>query len=671
MKTKLSAFGRAALVYAAAGFPVFPCLPRDKSPHTDLVPHGHKEATTDPAKIERWWTAEPQANVGLVPGPGYAVVDVDPANGGRASLRALANGRALSTLTAETGGGGQHYLFSDAPEGLPGKLADGIDLKRHGRGYVVVSPSIHPSGRRYKWADGWKPDTIAKWPAWLTPKPEANRKANDPEERTPLTPTQLRNLLKQIDADDYEKWIAVGQILRSEYGDENGFPIWRRWSKRSDKYPGDAELERKWKSFRSGGRGIGSLVHMAGGKVPNPSAEEQFADAPIPEADLPTPQSVLHVTRFSDITAKRVDWLVPGYVAKGVLHCVAGYGGEGKSSAVSALVAACTNGTNWITSQPIPAGPVSVAVITEEPVEYQTAPRLKLCGADMKRVLNIDGVGPKRDQLELWNLIDHVQKTREFLKANPDVQLLLIDPIGGYMHSKKRELNTWKDSDVRLALGPWQKLAEDLNVAIVYIAHHAKGKADRVMNLVTGSAAFTTVTRMSYAVMEPPRGYLRQFGLEEEDEPEIKDESDYLTSHRVMFATKVNIGPTPPPVVLKFEPDQDSDNPKVSVVGKLPRIKAEELYEQFRANDKASQRASPLQDKILAFVKEHPGLSKSAVCEAVGVGPTSESGQSAFDRLEKRGLIYIHLAPKNVHLVYVSGEGPENSAAIQQGDKHG
>lgn len=646
---KLSTLGRAALVYAKAGFPVFPCLPREKAPHSDLVPHGHKEATTDPKVISKWWSEEPEANIGLVPGPGYAVVDVDPYNGGDRSFRKIANGAEgafKATLQAETGGGGFHYLFSEAPQDLPGKLAEGIDLKRHGRGYIVVSPSIHPSGKRYKWIGGFHADEIQPWPECLVPvsrSPKSPSK-NSSENRQPLTPTQLKKLLKAIDADDYENWIAVGQALRQDYGDDPGFGLWRRWSKQSDKYPGDVEIERKWNSFRSGGRGTGTLVFLAGGKLPAPSADEEFADAPIPEEDRePKFESSLQVTPFSDLVEKKVDWLVPGYVAKGVLHCVAGYGGEGKSSALSALVAGCTKGLNWINGDPLPIGPTSVAMITEEPLAYQTLPRLRLAGADLRRVLNVDGITTTKGNLEPWNLVDHEKKTREFLKAHPEVQMLLIDPIGSYMHGKKREINTWKDSDVRAALGPWQRLAEETNIAIIYIAHHAKGKADRAMNLVTGSAAFTTVTRMSYAVMEPANGYLKQFGIggsefeDEEDEP--KKNGEDLSGLRVLFATKVNIGPMPPPVVLKFEHVPDNDNPKVTAIGMLPRIKAEELMEQLRATDKGETQEHPLQDKILEYVTEHPGDSKNAICTALGVKATNESSQRAFKVMESKGLI--------------------------------
>src|SRR5205814_5234945 len=68
----------AAHRYAAAGWPVLPCLPGGKVPVGALVPHGCLDATTDPDVITGWWSRMPAANVAIACGlPGPDVVDVD------------------------------------------------------------------------------------------------------------------------------------------------------------------------------------------------------------------------------------------------------------------------------------------------------------------------------------------------------------------------------------------------------------------------------------------------------------------------------------------------------------------------------------------------------------------------------------------------------------------
>ena len=61
--------------------------------------------------------------------------------------------------------------------------------------------------------------------------------------------------------DDYDIWIMVGQSLHSL--DESLLDQWDEWSKQSDKYK-EGECHRRWLSFsKGGGRGIGSLIHIA------------------------------------------------------------------------------------------------------------------------------------------------------------------------------------------------------------------------------------------------------------------------------------------------------------------------------------------------------------------------------------------------------------------------
>lgn len=160
----------AALWYAHNGIPVFPCKPRGKEP---LTLHGFKDATTDPAQIEPWWNRWPRANIGIPTGATtrLLVVDCDPRNGGPETRGELVQrfGPIPETAEQETGGGGRHLAFHYAGGAVPKSLADGIDLKGDG-GYILVAPSIHPSGNPYRWdgVEGVKALLHpAEAPAWL------------------------------------------------------------------------------------------------------------------------------------------------------------------------------------------------------------------------------------------------------------------------------------------------------------------------------------------------------------------------------------------------------------------------------------------------------------------------------------------------------------------------
>jgi len=160
--TALDGLAGWAVRYATSGLAVLPlqsirdgrctCGTGCKSPGKHpLTRHGKDDATTDLTQVTMWWDRWPWANVGIRPPAGVVVLDVDPRNGGDVALRELCRQHAQlpQTLTARTGSGGLHIWLAYAGRAR-GQLCRGVDVKTE-RGYVVVPPSLHISGRRYEW----------------------------------------------------------------------------------------------------------------------------------------------------------------------------------------------------------------------------------------------------------------------------------------------------------------------------------------------------------------------------------------------------------------------------------------------------------------------------------------------------------------------------------------
>jgi hypothetical protein len=128
-------------------------------------------ASTD-LTILRDWFAAGTHNIGVVCGPSNVVViDIDPRNGGDATFARLVDelGPLPQTVTADSGGGGTHFVFRRPSGDLESKLGDGLDLLRDSRQFLV-EPSLHPSGAMYRWRGGLAPDetVIATLPeAWV------------------------------------------------------------------------------------------------------------------------------------------------------------------------------------------------------------------------------------------------------------------------------------------------------------------------------------------------------------------------------------------------------------------------------------------------------------------------------------------------------------------------
>lgn len=69
--------------------------------------------------------------------------------------------------------------------------------------------------------------------------------------------------LSYISSDcDYPTWVECGMALASEFGD-SGYQVWDDWSRTSNKYKGEVETMNKWRTFKNGAIGIGTLYFHA------------------------------------------------------------------------------------------------------------------------------------------------------------------------------------------------------------------------------------------------------------------------------------------------------------------------------------------------------------------------------------------------------------------------
>src|ERR1051325_8948435 len=166
----------AALEYAAAGLPVFPCAhvppPKQKRP---LTPRGFHDASRDPQLINRWWGQTwPDAWIGMPTGKISRrwVLDIDvkrAAENGWDSLEDLGHLPLPGSPMVHTSSGGLHVYFDAGDRELrnsAGLIGAGLDVRGCG-GYVVL-PS---PGSGYFWDPLYNFDTVPMAPApdWLWP----------------------------------------------------------------------------------------------------------------------------------------------------------------------------------------------------------------------------------------------------------------------------------------------------------------------------------------------------------------------------------------------------------------------------------------------------------------------------------------------------------------------
>ncbi|MGH3319416.1 MAG: bifunctional DNA primase/polymerase [Streptosporangiaceae bacterium] len=144
---------RAALAYAAAGWPVFPCKPGSKEPATH---HGFKDASTRRSMVEWWWQRIPEANIAIATGaPAVDVLDVDvkPDGTGFPAFNRLKRAGLLvgAVGLVRTPSGGLHVHFKGTGQTSSNIRRQLLDFKATG-GYVLVPPSV-VDGRAYEWIE--------------------------------------------------------------------------------------------------------------------------------------------------------------------------------------------------------------------------------------------------------------------------------------------------------------------------------------------------------------------------------------------------------------------------------------------------------------------------------------------------------------------------------------
>jgi len=268
-----------ALLYAARGWPVFPChsikdgyctcsrkncKSPGKHPRTS---HGRNTATTDEQTIKNWWSIWPDANIAIATGKesGLVVLDIDDGGEDFVSMKYVPD-----TVEAITGGGGRHILFNRPDEEIrfltkTHLFGEPIDSRADG-GYIIAPPSIHKSGRSYEWegsSDPLEGHPIADAPLWFLDEIRGqglSDAAISPPEWNPdgFLPYNILDMLTAIPADNYTIWRDVGMAIH--YTDpEDGYSVFDWWSSTSFKYDAEA-VRREWRNWSRRGHAVSNPV---------------------------------------------------------------------------------------------------------------------------------------------------------------------------------------------------------------------------------------------------------------------------------------------------------------------------------------------------------------------------------------------------------------------------
>jgi hypothetical protein len=309
MDQGLSREGRAALAYAGAGYPVFPVNPKTKAP---LTPNGFKDATTDLGRVRQLWHEDPNAAIGYAIPLGRFVLDIDPRNGGDATLGEIEHrrGRLPYTLEVVTPGGGWHLhlmLPEDTPAIRVGNdgLGPGLDVKMGGSSYVILPPSRHPNGGRYSWQNTGvtEPEMAPDWLVELLVSRTSSVAAPIPERIKAGRNSTLASL-----AGSMRRRGASGPAILAALSEEN--------RTRCDPPLPEKEVERIARSISRY----------------KPQAVSPVPESPVPEAGESPWDRAIPIGSFLEGPEEEVDFLGPhGLLARGCITEIFSPRGIGKT----------------------------------------------------------------------------------------------------------------------------------------------------------------------------------------------------------------------------------------------------------------------------------------------------------------------------------------------------
>ncbi len=273
MESNLSELGRAALEYIEEGYKVFPLKEREKAPATR---HGFQDASNNREQIIKWWTENPNYNIGVSMGDpdkggsGVYAIDVDykkdehgnVTDGRPVVERLVSSNGPMGGVSFKTGSGYQIlYTWEDefSPPRAAQNIREGIDIRSTGS-YSVVPPSIHPNGSFYEWIEGsldYAPGFVTGFIKEAMSESAVSRNGavqqSVGEGARPYseeTYNEYRSMLAYWDGKERDNWLKVGFAIYELRWGENGFTLWDLWSAHwQDKYNKKEQQRDTWENF--------------------------------------------------------------------------------------------------------------------------------------------------------------------------------------------------------------------------------------------------------------------------------------------------------------------------------------------------------------------------------------------------------------------------------------
>lgn len=211
---------------------------------------------------------------------------------------------------------------------------------------------------------------------------------------------------------------------------------------------------------------------------------------------------------LKDVTRTELSFVWPHRIARRKLNVWGGDADVGKSLINTTMAATVTAGRQWPEARMAPtpedaamyqARPGNVILLSaEDDIADTIGPRFDAAQGDSSKLFILESVTDKRG-VRGFSLKTDLERLREMIEEIGGAELVILDPLSAYLGNNT---DSYRDSDIRGILAPFNALAQKYDFAGVYVGHLNKSKGQSYKYRLSGGVAFFAAARLAWYVVE-------------------------------------------------------------------------------------------------------------------------------------------------------------------------
>lgn len=245
-----------------------------------------------------------------------------------------------------------------------------------------------------------------------------------------------------------------------------------------------------------------------------------------PEYSPPSNNAGASLIMLNTVVPEAINWLWAQRIPLGKLTLIDGDPGLGKSTVALDLVARVSLGASMPDNTPGISGG-AVILNLEDGLSDTIVPRLKAAGADLSRIAALEGVPIADGKAVRFPTVSDIEALK-IACEKVQAKIVVVDPFMAHIPGG---INTWNDQEIRSALTPLCKFADEAGVSVLAVRHLNKASGAKALYRGGGSIGIIGAARCAFLIAKDP------------------DDDD----GRILAAVKNNLAPMPNSLSFRVE----------------------------------------------------------------------------------------------------------------------